>query len=259
MVDHEEALTGGNVATEVVRVGRTVRKPARPATPAVAALLQHLTAAGFDGSPQHLGLDDAGRQVLEYIPGKLADQLRPLDLTELHRLGQMVRHLHDAAQTFQSPPDAQWQVVIPPDRDQLVCHNDLAPWNLVRDGNRWVFIDWDGAGPGSRMWDLAYAAHGFVRLHYGGDPTMDGTRLRALVDGYGLDEEQRQQLPAMITDHARGMYKLLQHGHDTGTQPWARLWAQGHGEHWGPAADYIHRNADLWAAALLRNSREQSD
>ena len=144
------ALTGGNVAAEVVRVGRTVRKPATPATPAVAALLQHLTAAGFHGSPQHLGLDDTGRQILEYIPGKLADQLRPFDLTELHRLGQMVRHLHDAAETFQSPPDARWQVVIPPDQDQLVCHSDLAPWNLVRAGNRWVFIDWDGAGPGSR-------------------------------------------------------------------------------------------------------------
>ena len=65
--------------------------------------------------------------------------------------------------------------------------------------------------------------------------------------------------PPMITDHVRGMYKLLQHGHDTGTQPWARLWAQGHGEHWGPAADYINRNAHLWAAALLRDSREQSD
>jgi thiamine kinase-like enzyme len=38
-------------------------------------------------------------------------------------------------------------VVIAPDREDLICHHDLAPWNLVRDGDRWVFIDWDGACP----------------------------------------------------------------------------------------------------------------
>ncbi len=250
-VDHEEALTGGNVADEVLRVGHTVRKPATTATPAVAALLHHLTAAGFEGSPRHLGLDDAGRQVLEYIPGVLADQLPPLDLAELHRLGRMIRRLHDAAKSFQPPADAQWQVVIPPDRDELVCHHDLAPWNLGRDGDRWVFIDWDGAGPGSRLWDLAYAAHGFVGLHEGGAPAVDGARLRALVDGYGLDGEQRRELPALITAHIRGMHELLRQGHATDTQPWARLWSEGHGDHWGPAADYAGRNTDVWVAALV--------
>lgn len=78
MVDHEEVLTGGNVAAEVVRVGQTVHKPATTATPAVAALLQHLKASGFDGSPEHLGLDDTGQQILEYIRrcGDLSDTAR---------------------------------------------------------------------------------------------------------------------------------------------------------------------------------------
>jgi len=252
MVDHEEVLIGGNVADEVVRVGQTVRKPATTATPAVAALLQQLKSAGFDGSPEHLGLDDTGRQILEFIPGVMADQLVPLDCAELQRLGQMIRRLHDAAETFRAPPDARWDVVIPPDRDELVCHHDLAPWNLVRDGDRWVFIDWDGAGPGSRLWDLAYAAHGFVGMHQDGEPTMDGLRLRSLIDGYGLNEDQRRQLPALIAAHVRGMYDLLHDGHTTGRQPWARLWAEGHGEHWGPTADYINHNTGLWTAALIR-------
>lgn len=55
--------------------------------------------------------------------------------------------------------------------------------------------DWDGAGPGSRLWDLGYAAHGFVPLHPGGDPARDAPRLRAHADGYGLDADQRADRP----------------------------------------------------------------
>lgn len=68
----EHALTGGNVAAEVVRVGGTVRKPAGFWTPGVEALLAHLEAAGFTGAPRPLGRDDRGRRVLEYVPASAA-------------------------------------------------------------------------------------------------------------------------------------------------------------------------------------------
>ncbi len=119
-----------------------------------AACWATLEAVGFDGAPRALGLDDDGRQVLEYIPGSMASELPGMRLDQLHRLGALIRLLHDATETFQAPGNAHWQVVIPPDREDLICHNDLAPWNLVCEGERWVFIDWDGAGPGSRLWDL---------------------------------------------------------------------------------------------------------
>jgi len=249
--EEEHVLAGGNVADGVVRVGRTVRKPTTAATPAVTALLRHLESAGFDGSPRHLGMDGSGRQVLEFVPGATAHTQSALGIPELVRLGGLIRRLHDATQTLRRPREATWEVAIPADRDELICHHDLAPWNLVRDGERWVFIDWDGAGPGSRLWDLGYAAHGFVPLQTGGDPDVDGPRLRALADGYGLDEEQRRALPALTAAHIRGMYDLLRDGHRTGAQPWARLWAEGHGDHWGPAAEYVERHLDRWTAALL--------
>jgi Ser/Thr protein kinase RdoA (MazF antagonist) len=259
-VSHEEAvnagdavvLAGGNVAAAVVRIGSTARKPAVAATPAVEALLDHLERAGFDGSPRNLGRDALDRHVLEFIPGPLADTVAPMTAAELTRVGRLIRDLHDALADFVPPPDPRWNVVIPPDREELICHHDLAPWNLVRSADRWVLIDWDGAGPGSRLWDLAYAAHGFVPLSPGGDPAVDGPRLRALVDGYGLDEHQRRELPALIGAHTRGMYDLLRRASATGEQPWARLWAEGHGEHWGPAADYIEAHQGDWVAALVR-------
>ena len=122
----------------------------------------------------------------------------------------------------------------------------------MRVGARWVFIDWDGAGPGSRLWDQAYAAHGFVSFLPGGDAAHNSPRLRALADDYGLDEQQRRELPTLSGAHTRGIYDLLRQSSRTGAQPWARLHAECHGDHWGPAADYIDRNLDVWTTALLR-------
>ena len=247
----EHVLEGGNVADVVVRVGSTVRKPAGAATAAVEALLDHLAEAGFSGAPRSLGRDEIGRHILEYVPGEMAYGLAPLTADELRRLGAMIHDLHDAAQSFSPPAEPHWNVVIAADREDLICHHDLAPWNLVRDGDRWVFIDWDGAGPGSRLWDLAYSASTFVPFHTGGDPVVDGPRLRALADGYGLDEQQRRAFPALVAAHTRGMYDLLHSASLTGEQPWARLYAEGHGEHWGPAAAYIGAHLEQWTSALL--------
>jgi len=217
---------------------------------------------GFTGAPRILGRDEKQRLILEYVPGTMADALPAMTQSELRRVGGLIRALHDAVATFRPPPDASWHVLLPapdapdiipadPARADLICHHDVAPWNLVRDGDRWVFIDWDGAGPSTRLWDLAYAAHGFVPLSPGGDPTVDAPRLRALVDGYGLDDQQRRELPPLIAAHTRAMYDLLHASSLTGAQPWARLYAEGHGDHWGPAAAYIARHIDVWTTALL--------
>lgn len=41
----------------------------------------------------------------------------------------------------------------------------MEPWDLVAaDESRWAFIDWDAVGPGSRLWDVAHALHGFIPL-----------------------------------------------------------------------------------------------
>ncbi|WP_304454900.1 phosphotransferase [Nocardiopsis sp. YSL2] len=246
----ETPMTGGNVAAEVVRAGATVRKPWLRSSPSVLDLLRYLERRGYEGAPAGLGRDDRGRQVLEYVPGTMADRMAPLSAAELGRVGGTIRRLHDLTADYRPPRDAVWEAWLRPLREEVVCHHDLAPWNLVRDGDRWVFVDWDGAAPGSRMEDLGYAAHGFVPLHPGGDPRADARRLRALADGYGCDGAQRRELPDAVLYRVRGMFHTLREGARTGVQPWARLHAQGHAEHWGPAADYVERYRDVWLAAL---------
>lgn len=251
-MEAEEVLTGGNVADRVVKIGATVRKPALDHTAGVEAVLDHLAAKRFEGAPRTLGRDEQERHVLEYIPGALADTLPPFSLDELRRVGRLIRQLHDAMDDFEPPPDAAWHPAVPdPAGGELICHGDLAPWNLVCNDDRWVFIDWDNAGPSTRLWDLGYAAQSLVPLLPGGDVTLDAPRLRAFVDAYGLDQEQRRAFPAQIAARTRGSYELLVRGHETGEQPWAKHYADGHADFWGPAADYVARHHDAWVDALL--------
>jgi hypothetical protein len=48
-----------------------VRRPVGRHTPAVHALLDHLLSVGFDGAPEQRGIDDWGREVLAYVPGRI--------------------------------------------------------------------------------------------------------------------------------------------------------------------------------------------
>ena len=160
----EEPLPGGNVSGPVVRVGDTVRRSPGPWSVAVDALLTHLERAGFEGAPRALGYDDRGRQVLSYADGYVDSSPADLDPGRLREVGALLRRLHDATASFVPPADAIWDVAIAPDAEELICHQDAAPWNLVRGPDSLVLIDWDGAGPGSRMWDLTYAVNGFVPL-----------------------------------------------------------------------------------------------
>lgn len=253
-VDNDtEILEGGNVGGRVVRVGTTVHKPLAPASPSVHPFLQWLNLNRYEAAPRLHGRSPDGRhQVLEYVPGTVAEHMPPLTETELRRVGALIRSLHDLSARYTERVTPVWEPVIPPRFTELVCHNDLAPWNLVRDEDRWVFIDWDAAGPGNRMEDLGYAAHGFVPLHHGGAPERDARRLRALADGYGCDPVQRRDLPEATLHKVRGMFRLLEEGARTGRQPWARLHAEGHADHWGPAASYVAEHLEVWRAALSR-------
>lgn len=253
--DLDYRLTGGNVANQVVRIGETVRKPSTDATSSIEAFLEHLHHVGFIAAPRTLGRDEQGRHVLEYIPGSTVDMSHPLWLIELARIGRLIRELHTAAQSFLPSASAKWNVAIKPNSESLICHHDLAPWNLVRQGDRWVFIDWDGSGPGSPMWDLAYAAQSFVPLIAGGSPIQDAIRLCALIDGYGLNEHDREELPQILVDRTKAMHRLLLDGARSGQQPWARLHAEGHAQHWERAAVYIEENLEIWKYAFRDRSR----
>jgi Phosphotransferase enzyme family len=257
MTGTEIPLDGGNMSGGVVRVGDTVRRPAGPWTPAVHALLDHLHGVGFHGAPRPLGIDDRGREVLTFIPGIVAwpdhfHLLHPDD--RLRQLARLIRDFHDAVAGFRPPAEAQWQTPIPADKAELIAHHDLAPWNLVINEDQWAFIDWDLAAPGSRLWDLAYAVHGFVPLTANSTYQRSDAshRLRLIADSYGLSEPQRRQIIPMLARRTRAMHTFLDDQAAHGGQPWARLWQEGHGEAWQADTDYIAQRERQWHDALLK-------
>jgi tRNA A-37 threonylcarbamoyl transferase component Bud32 len=252
-VDDEQLLSGGNASGAVVRIGHTVRKRWTDATPSVLEFMTVVREAGID-APAVLGQDEQGRQVTEFVPGKLAIDAAPLTHSELRRVGAMVRAIHDASETYTPSGGAVWSTAIPSPGTELICHNDLAPWNLIM-GDRWVFIDWDAAAPSTRLWDIAYSAQAFTLSNTDQAPEDAARNLVAFVNGYGADHDLRAELPKAMHRRAAAMLELLKSSHDTGREPWASMYSDGHGDHWCAATDYAKRHQGVWKEALLTGLR----
>ena len=199
----DEVSLGGNL-NQAVRVGDTVRRRAGPWTPGVHALLRYLEKTGFE-APRALGMDEQGREILGYIPGEsyaggaVAVPDRVLDEEHLVDAARLLRRYHDIVAGFLPPPNAQWRITAPT-AFEVICHNDWSPWNaLFRDGYIAVMLDWDLAGPGSRLWDVGAAAACWVSLTAEAtlfSLTERAQRLRVFCDAYGL--EDRSELLSTI-------------------------------------------------------------
>jgi hypothetical protein len=181
----------------IVRVGDTVRRPAGWWTSAVQELLDHLQAVGFRYAPRPGGIDPEGREVVSYIAGEsgAVGWHRIHSELGLRRFAQLLREYHDAVSDFRPSPDLEW-AVRPSEPDEVVCHNDFGPWNLVYDGDEPVgILDWDFAAPGPRRNDVAYALEYAVPFrdddtsrtwHHFDEAPDRRSRLEHFADAYGL-------------------------------------------------------------------------
>jgi hypothetical protein len=196
----ETPLAGGKLNT-VVRIGETVHRPAGSWTPTVHALLCHIRARGFHLAPEPLGVDARGREVLSYLDGSTVGAAIPWpawiwEEELLAEVGQATARYHQAVADFRPTGIIPWHWgPAELQANEIVCHNDLAPYNVVvGDGRLRGIIDWDLVFPGTIRSELAFVAWQWVPLQ---DPPIAsmfgwqdrhrlGRRLRVLLDGYGL-------------------------------------------------------------------------
>ncbi len=182
-----ERLPGGNVGG-AVRIGATVRRVTGPWTPAVHALLAYLDEAGVDRIPRVLGSDERGREVLTHLPGKAADPDEGLaSLPLLHDAMRWLRRYHDVVADFRPDSALPWRSApLAPAPGEVICHNDFAPYNWTTvDGHLVGVIDWDVAGPGPPIDDVAFAAWNAVPLYRDVGTAQSARRLKLMCEAYG--------------------------------------------------------------------------
>jgi len=228
-------MPGGTANRGLVeRVGNTVRRPIAPCRPATHALLGHLAAVGFDGAPRVLATD-ATTETLTYINGRAGvPPLREEMLTDqaLASVAELLRRYHQAAASF-DPAGYRWPRRLPARfTTRLVSHNDVHPANLIfRDGKAAALIDFDLAGPGSVIWDLAAAARNWSPLYDERDiaDSRQGQalrRFRLLLDAYGLTLAQRREVAEAILDNHDWSCAIITDAAGAGHPGFADYWNQ---------------------------------
>jgi len=176
-----------------------VVRPAYPWTPTLHVFLEHLTANGFDGVPRPIAIAE-GMETLTFIPGEsgVAGWAKIVPEEGLRAFARFLRRYHDATAGFVPPsPRAPWAfrsgAAAP---GEVICHGDFGTWNVVWRRDQPVgLLDFDFAGPGDALLDVAYAlqyAAPFcddeeaVRWHAYPEPPDRRHRIEVFADAYGL-------------------------------------------------------------------------
>jgi hypothetical protein len=189
----EEPLGGGNNALEVVRAGDTVRRARDAGSGFAVRALAYLESAGYPYALRYLGVDDCGRDILSYIPGRTTDHPSQRAGAAYARGGAMLRRLHE---TTAGHPLAVGR--------ECVVHGDPGPFSAIfRRGLPVAFIDWSSCRPGGRLGDLGYLAWTWCIQSRGQVPIGEQARhLREIRDGYGYVEPEIL-LAAMVRSQTR--------------------------------------------------------
>ena len=172
-------------------------------------------------------------------------------------LALLIRRYHDAAATFVPPPDAGWQI---PGTGSIVCHNDLYGGNVIlRTGRPVAFIDWEMAGPGEPLTDLASAACFWVPVasderaaELGLAPARRGDRLRLLCDAYGLEADVRARVVDAVCAYLLRAYELHRLWGAIERRPkWRKLWEAGSGDAINAELAWVSSHSDELERFLL--------
>jgi Phosphotransferase enzyme family len=250
---------GGGVANRdrVFRCGSTVRRPRAPSHRATRAVLTHLERVGFPGAPRVLAVEDE-TEVLSWIPGRAACAPLPdwsLADDSLISVAELVRRFHLAMRSFDGT-GLSWARPVPPGyRGPLITHNDLHPGNVVFDGGRAVgLIDFDLAGPGSVVWDVATAVRCWCPLL--DDPDVPPAladrrceRLALFLDAYGLAAADRIAVARALVANHDWTYQIVTDAARAGHPGFRDYWRQV-GRRTDRARDWMLRHGNELIAAV---------
>jgi Phosphotransferase enzyme family len=256
----EEKLTGGNVSA-VYRLEDTVRRELKPESHKIHKLLKHLETKGFRHAPAFLGIDEKGREILSFIEGEAGNYpLKEYMWSDeaLEEIAYMLRLYHDAVSDF--PFDESWQPIDnTPEPYEVLCHNDFAIYNIIFNHKKPVgIIDFDVAGPGPRLYDIAYTLYTCVPLsrHYhteAGEEVLyqsdkDAERIKRRVqlffEAYGMDFEE--DFVDMVLLRLEGLCKTIKRKAAEGDAAFQKMLEEGHVEHYEKDIAFVREHGEEW-------------
>jgi hypothetical protein len=220
-------------------------------------VLAHLHRTGFSAVPRVLAVEEE-TEVLSWIPGRAARYPLPdwsLGEDTLVSVAELVAGFHRAMRSFDGT-GLRWARLPPPAyRGGLVSHNDLHPGNVVFDGGVAVgLIDFDLAGPGSALWDLATAVRCWCPLAADCDvlPALAERRFQRLalfLDAYGLAAAERAAVVRALVPNHDWTYRIVTDAVRSGHPGFQNYWREV-ARRTDRARDWMQRHrSELIAAA----------
>jgi len=258
--ENEEMLAGGNVSN-VYRSGNTVRRELKPDSRKIHKLLKHLENKGYSYAPKFLGIDEKGREILSFIEGEAGNYpLKKYMWSDdvLIEIGKMLRLYHDAVCDFSF--DDSWKSIDnTPKQFEVLCHNDFAMYNIIFNDERPIgIIDFDVAGPGPRLWDMAYTLYTCVplsrfylsetgeKVNY--DSSQHANRIKQRVklffESYG--EEKVEGYLEMVLLRLEGLCKTMTRKAREGDMAFQKMIDEGHLEHYQKDITFIRECGKDW-------------
>ncbi|MFJ7667635.1 phosphotransferase [Lysinibacillus sp. NPDC097195] len=258
--ENEEILTGGNVST-VCLSGDTVRRELKPDSPKIHKLLMHLENKGFSYAPKFLGIDEKGREILSFIEGEAGNYPAKEFMWSddvLSEIGKMLRLYHDSVSDFSF--DDSWKSIDnTPQQYEVLCHNDFAIYNIIFNYERPVgIIDFDVAGPGPRLWDIAYTLYTCIplsrfyftetgeKVYYNSvlHANHIKRRVRLFFESYG--EGIKDDYLEMVLLRLEGLCKTIKRKASEGDSAFQKMKDEGHVEHYQQDIKFICEHSKDW-------------
>ncbi|MBX4148611.1 phosphotransferase [Paenibacillus sp. FSL W7-1279] len=258
--ENEVILTGGNVS-KVYRSGDTVRRELKPDSYKINKLLKHLENKGFSYAPKFLGIDEKGREILSFIEGEAGNYpLKEYMWSDevLIEIAKMLRFYHDSVSDFSF--DESWKSIDnTPLQFEVLCHNDFAIYNIIFNQEKPIgIIDFDVAGPGPRLWDIAYTLYTCVPLsrcylsetgeiiYYNSlqHANRIKQRVKLFFESYG--EGKEEDYLEMVLLRLEGLCKTIIRKGSEGDIAFQKMMDEGHLEHYQNDIKFIREHGKEW-------------
>lgn len=235
----------------VVRIGDTVRRPLRDNSQNIHKLLSFLEDNNFDYSPRFYGIDDQNREILSFIDGVAGNDYDNDFIwsdENLKIVAKKLRQFHDITERF-IPENDNWLLSCP-DKPEVICHNDFAPYNIVfKNEKACGVIDFDACSPGSRKWDIAYTVFSFIPLtsdkyNRNRDSENIKRRIKLFCDSYGYSSIH--EILETSVKRIESVVDFIEKRASLGDESFVKMKNEGHVDYYKKQIEFMKSEKQYW-------------